>query len=72
MTTKTNTIPKARKDEKPEEYRERLLAQFNGNKSATIRALAADGMARGDIARLLGIKYQFVRNVLVRPYKGKK
>ena len=34
------------------------------SKSAKIRALAARGMKRADIARLLGIRYQHVRNVL--------
>ena len=33
-------------------------------KSAKIRALAARGLARADIARLLGISYQHVRSVL--------
>jgi AbrB family looped-hinge helix DNA binding protein len=33
-------------------------------KSAKIRALAARGVARADIARLLGISYQHVRSVL--------
>jgi AbrB family looped-hinge helix DNA binding protein len=33
-------------------------------KSAKIRALAADGIPRADIARKLGIRYQHVRNVL--------
>jgi AbrB family looped-hinge helix DNA binding protein len=33
-------------------------------KSAKIRALAADGVPRADIARKLGIRYQHVRNVL--------
>ncbi len=35
-------------------------------KSAKIRALAAAGVGRADIARFLGIRYQFARNVLVR------
>ena len=34
--------------------------------SAKIRALAAQGVARAEIARLLGIRYQQVRNVLER------
>ena len=34
-------------------------------KSAKIRALNAAGCQRADIARFLGIRYQFVRNVLV-------
>ena len=35
------------------------------SKSAKIRALDAAGCQRADIARFLGIRYQFVRNVLV-------
>lgn len=35
-------------------------------KSAKIRKLAAEGYKRADIARFLGIRYQHVRNVLVR------
>ena len=34
--------------------------------SAKIRALAARGVERADIARVLGIRYQHVRNVLER------
>lgn len=34
--------------------------------SAKIRALSAQGVPRADIARLLGIRYQQVRNVLER------
>jgi AbrB family looped-hinge helix DNA binding protein len=33
-------------------------------KSAKIRALAARGVARAEIARVLGVRYQHVRNVL--------
>ena len=40
------------------------------NKSARIRELAEQGMPRAEIARHLGIRYQFVRNVLTRPLKG--
>jgi bifunctional DNA-binding transcriptional regulator/antitoxin component of YhaV-PrlF toxin-antitoxin module len=36
-------------------------------KSAKIRALAAEGYERADIARYLGIRYQHVRNVLTQP-----
>lgn len=35
------------------------------SKSETIRELAAKGLSRGDIARKLDVRYQFVRNVLV-------
>ncbi len=36
-------------------------------KSAKIRALAASGYKRADIARFMGIRYQHVRNVLEQP-----
>lgn len=37
-----------------------------GSTAAKIRRLAAQGRSRADIARELGIRYQHVRNVLVR------
>jgi hypothetical protein len=37
-----------------------------GTTAAKIRALAGQGYSRSDIARALGIRYQHVRNVLVR------
>jgi hypothetical protein len=45
-----------------------LIAKF-GNKSKAIRALSAEGMERGAIAKLLDIRYQHVRNVLITPVK---
>lgn len=41
------------------------------SKSAVIRFLDAEGHKRGAIAKFMGIKYQFVRNVLITPI-GKK
>jgi hypothetical protein len=35
-------------------------------KSAKIRELHAKGMKTGEIAKVLGIRYQFARNVIVR------
>lgn len=40
------------------------VAQEHSSKSDKIRALARAGYARADIARFMGIRYQFVRNVL--------
>jgi DNA-binding NarL/FixJ family response regulator len=37
--------------------------------ASKIRYLASEGMSRGDIARVLGIRYQWVRNVLITPLK---
>jgi hypothetical protein len=57
-----------------------LQAQLNPNalpagisalptKSAQIRALTAQGYKRSRIAKLLGIRYQHVRNVQLQPLK---
>jgi hypothetical protein len=43
-----------------------------GTKSAAIRKLSADGKTRGEIAKMLDIKYQHVRNVLITPVKNPK
>jgi hypothetical protein len=42
---------------------EELIAK-HGNKSNAIRALAAEGKTRSETAKLLGIRYQHVNNVL--------
>lgn len=47
------------------------LLEIHKSKSAMIRHLATLTQDRGKIARFMGIKYQFVRNVLVTPI-GKK
>jgi hypothetical protein len=43
-----------------------------GTKSAAIRKLAAEGKSRGEIAKMLDIRYQHVRNVLITPIKKQK
>jgi predicted ArsR family transcriptional regulator len=45
------------------------LLKVHSTKSAVIRYLASQGVSRGDIARILGIRYQHVRNVLTQPLK---
>jgi AbrB family looped-hinge helix DNA binding protein len=42
------------------------------SKSQRMRELAAAGMPRADIARKLGVRYQFVRNVLERELARKE
>lgn len=42
-----------------------------GTTSDKIRALAARGVARADIAKMLSIRYQHVRNVLTTELKRK-
>jgi aminoglycoside phosphotransferase len=39
--------------------------------AARVRYLASEGLDRGDISRVLNIRYQWVRNVLITPLKGK-
>ena len=46
------------------EAKMRALTKGLPSKSAKMRALAKAGVARADIARFLGTRYQFVRNVL--------
>ena len=40
--------------------------------SGKIRFLDKEGFSRGDISRILGKRYQHVRNVLMPPLKGSK
>lgn len=42
------------------------------NKSEVIRTLAAKGLSRAEIAKKMGVRYQFVRNVLVQHEDKKK
>ncbi len=51
-----------------ERTKESFLAEHK-TKSAAIRALLAEGMKRGDIAKFLDIRYQHVRNVELTPLK---
>ena len=46
----------------------KLIAKY-GSKSNAIRAMSAEGMKTGPIAKALNIRYQHVRNVLMRPLK---
>lgn len=41
-----------------------LICEGQSTKSEKIRRLGAAGVAKGDIARYLGVRYQFVYNVL--------
>jgi AbrB family looped-hinge helix DNA binding protein len=51
----------------PQNHRQmEKLTQGLATKSEKMRALAGAGYARADIARFLGARYQFVRNVLVQ------
>lgn len=54
---------------------EELITKY-GNKSNAIRALSAEGKTRSEVAKLLGIRYQHVNNVLnqvlKRPIKAER
>lgn len=45
-----------------------LMGEF-GTKSNVIRHLSSEGYKRADIAKMMNIRYQHVRNVLVQPLK---
>lgn len=45
------------------------LLQEHKTKSNVIRYLASQGKTRSEIAKLLNIRYQHVRNVLTQPLK---
>lgn len=45
-----------------------VLSQYK-TKSDAIRDLSSKGYTRSDIAKMLGIRYQHVRNVLVQKLK---
>jgi 3-methyladenine DNA glycosylase/8-oxoguanine DNA glycosylase len=47
-----------------------LIKTFgNGRKSTTIRYLSTVGFSRSQIAKMLNIRYQHVRNTLTEPMK---
>lgn len=53
-------------------YNGQALIKEHGSKSAAIRFLNSKGETTGAIAKILGIRYQHARNVLVTPLTGKK
>jgi energy-converting hydrogenase Eha subunit F len=61
---------KAKRDYTPTEESVGLIAKY-GNKSQAIRALNKEGYSRSQIANMLNIRYQHVRNVLGQELKKK-
>jgi|WetSurMetagenome_2_1015567.scaffolds.fasta_scaffold611830_2 hypothetical protein len=45
------------------------ITKHGGTKSGAIRALTNEGKTRMEVSKLLGIRYQHVRNVLITPIK---
>jgi hypothetical protein len=62
----------AKQDEVVVEFDAGAFIKKHGTKSAAIRALNAEGKSRSEIAELLKIRYQHVRNVLITPIKKQK
>lgn len=55
---------------KPAEFDlNKFISEHGGTKSGAIRALTAQGKTRGEVAKIMNIKYQHVRNVLITPIK---
>jgi len=46
-----------------------VILDSTATKSVKIRGLLAIGLKRGEVAKLLGIRYQHVRNVEITPIK---
>lgn len=77
MSKKSNTIestPRINEEtpvvETPKTYTVAELYAQHKTTSGVIRALYAGGMAKADIAKLIGKRYQHVRNVLLQPLKS--
>lgn len=70
MTTQAATTT-AKKEEAKVAVREEVQTILDGlnTKSAKIRFLNEVGFSRGEISKILNIRYQHVRNVLVTPVK---
>jgi len=65
----THTVAPVLTEVKPIPFKyDELLAEHK-TKSGVIRFLASKEYSRGQIAKFMGIKYQFVRNVLITPVK---
>lgn len=63
-TTTPSTQPTTTKSYDLVELKKKL-----GTKSAMIRYLLADGNTRGQVSKILNIRYQHVRNVEITPIK---
>lgn len=61
-----------KKDKELKAHYKRLFKDHNGVKSPTIRALTALKYNRSQIAKVMNIRYQHVRNVQLMPLKGQK
>lgn len=71
MNAKVNTVKEVVKEVVKGPTPAELFAKY-GTKSATIRALHAQGMTRSQISKATGLIYQHVRNVLITPVKKAK
>lgn len=60
-----------KKDESPS-FNAAAFVKESKTTSAAIRRLNEQGKSRGEIAKMLGIRYQWVRNVLITPIKKAK
>lgn len=63
MANTKKSVPQMESD--AQEYLEKLETT-----ASQIRYLNSLGYSRGDISRILNIKYQWVRNVLITPLKN--
>ena len=57
------------KETKTTEFNAEQFITACGSKSSAIRKLLAKGHTRGEVAKMLNIRYQHVRNVEITPIK---
>lgn len=67
--TNTGTTEVTKATELSKDEKAATLKKYGGTISGAIRGLHADGKSRADIAKMLGKRYQHVRNVLITPVK---
>ena len=67
MNPTTTKQVQDKKDEFDPKVAAAHIARFGGTKSGAIRGLTAEGKTRGEISKILNIRYQHVRNVLITP-----
>lgn len=68
MTTQRKRLPRS---QDPKAYKRTDLLRELHTKSAAVRYLNAQGLSRAQIADVLDIRYQHVRNVLLMPLTKK-
>lgn len=49
-----------------------LIEELGGTKSSAVRVLLKEGYTRSEVAEMLNMRYQHVRNIEITPFKQAK